>query len=60
MEGKVVKDVEEVDGVHVVQFDMCMLGLVSKVARKPIPKRTALRFYFRLHGGRAPHGSLPE
>ena len=38
----IVKDVENLSGVYLVEFDMCMLGLVSKVARKPIRKRTKL------------------
>ena len=38
----IVKDVENLSGVYLAEFDMCMLGLVSKVAGKPIRKRTKL------------------
>lgn len=35
-----VKDVRSQDGIYLAQFDQCQFGLVSKVSRKPVKKRT--------------------
>ena len=39
-EQPVVKHVESMDGVYVVQFDFCMLGLESMIFKMPVRKRT--------------------
>ncbi len=37
-----VMDVAALPGVHTVTFDQCMLGLTSKVSKKPMRKRTKI------------------
>ena len=39
---EVVRRIQELPGVHCVNFDMCRLGLVSKASRTPMRKRTTI------------------